>query len=291
MKQCPNCQITYADDSLQFCLQDGTPLVGFSNQNSSANYDTESETLVVPKQVEPIRFEPPSSYPNNQTGWQPSQPVIAEQRGTRKPNTPLIVALSVLGTILLLGLGGLGAWLYFNNKKTEVAANVNAVPSNRSTNSANNQNANLTTPSPTPSPTPQPTLRPEDEKAIARDVKDVVDDWKTASEDLDLDAHISQYAETVDYYKAGRVDVARVRSDRQSAFNAYDSIIITIDNLKVTPDASGDKATAVFDKEWNFEGENKYSSGRVQQQLTLAKINGRWRITGEKDLKVYYVEK
>ncbi len=61
--------------------------------------------------------------------------------------------------------------------------------------------------------------------------------------------------------------------------------------MKVTPDASGEKATAVFDKEWNFEGAEKYSAGKVQQQLTLGKIGGRWLITGEKDLKTYYVEK
>jgi len=301
MKKCPNCQTIYSDASLQFCLQDGTPLAEFSDQSMPANSDTEAETVVstnkgmnsLPRQVEPIRFEVPSSYQTNQADWsQPSQPVIIEQRETKKSNTTAIVLLTALGTILLLGIGGAAAWLYFKNNRTEVAVNVNTAPQNRQTNAnAALPNVNLATPSPTPTPTPQPTLKPETVKAVTNDVKNVVDEWKDTTENLDLDAHVSQYADTVDYYKAGRVNVARVRDDRARAFAAYDSISINIDNVKVTPDASGEKATVVLDKEWNFQGDEKYSSGKVQQQLTFAKTNGKWLITGEKDLKIYYVDK
>jgi hypothetical protein len=172
--------------------------------------------------------------------------------------------------------------------------NVNNAPQNRpaNSNSANNQNANanLAKPSPSATPTPQ-TLDAQQAKTITNDVKNVVDEWNNATENLDLEAHISQYADTVDYYKGGRVGIGTIRADKQRAYNSYDSININITNLKITPDASGEKATALFDKEWTFEGEEKYSSGKVQQQLTLNKINGRWRITGEKDLRVYYTDK
>ncbi|MEO6588762.1 MAG: hypothetical protein ABIP06_05490, partial [Pyrinomonadaceae bacterium] len=90
---------------------------------------------------------------------------------------------------------------------------------------------------------------------------------------------------------AGRVSRERVRADKQRAFAQYDSIKFKISDVKVTPDATGEKATAIFDKEWNFEGAEKYSSGKVRQMLTFSKINGQWLITGEKDLKTYYVEK
>jgi len=302
MKYCPNCQTTYTDDSLQFCLQDGTPLSELPNQNVPADTGIEAETIIsankvtnsLPRQVEPIRFEPPSSYQPNQADWgQKSQPVIIEQqREPKKSNTTAIVLLTALGTLLLLGIGGTAAWLYFKSNRTAVAVNVNTAPQNRQSNSnAANQNVNLATPSPTVTPTPQPTLKPEESKAITSDVKNVVDEWKNTTENLDLDAHISQYANTVDFYKAGRVNVGRVRADRARAFAAYDSININIDNVKVTPDAAGEKATVILDKEWNFEGAEKFSSGKVQQQLTFAKTNGRWLITGEKDLKVYYVDK
>ncbi len=295
MKQCPNCQTTYADDSLQFCLQDGTPLAQIPNQNSADYFSTESETIVSPKRVEPIRFEPPSSYqPTNQPNWESSQSVVVEPREKKKSRTATVVVLSVLGTILLLGLGGLGAYLYFSNKKTQVAAGNNAAPQNRRSNlnaaNANqNINANLAAP-PTATPTVATPLKPEEVKTIASDVKNVVDEWKNATENLDLDAHLSQYADTVDYYRGGRVGIVKVRADKEQAYSAYDSVDINITNMKITPDISGEKATALFDKEWNFEGAKKNSSGKVQQQLTLSKINGRWLITGEKDLKVYYTQ-
>ncbi len=295
MKHCPNCQTNYADDTLQFCLQDGTPLVEVSDQSApTVAFDTESETIVSPKQVEPIRFDLPSSYQTNQTNWETSQPVVIE-REPKKSNTAAIVLLTVLGTILLLGIGGIGAWFYLKNNRTAVAVNVNTAPPNRQTNvnsAANNQNsnANLASPSPTVTPTAVPTLDPKQTKQINEDVKNVVDDWKSASENLDLEAHLSQYADTVDYYQGGRVGIAKVRADKQKAYAAYNSIDINISNVKITPDASGERATALFDKEWTFEGQDRYSAGKVQQQLMLNKINGRWLITGEKDLKVYYKE-
>jgi hypothetical protein len=293
MKYCPKCQTSYTDDGLKFCLQDGMPLDEFPDQSSpTVAFDTDSETIVSPKRVEPIRFEPPSSYQND---WQPSQPAIV-QPAAKKSNTTAIVLLTALGTILLLGLGGIGAWLYFSKPKTEVAVNVNTAPANRPVNSnaANSQTSsgNLFAPAPTQTATatPQPALKPEQVKALTNDVENVVNQWESTSENLDLDGHLSQYANTVDYYKGGRIGIGKVRADKQRAYDQYDSINFNITNLKVTPDATGEKATAVFDKEWTFEGADKYSAGKVQQQLTLNKISGKWRITGEKDLKIYYVE-
>ena len=143
-------------------------------------------------------------------------------------------------------------------------------------NAANNQNfaPNLASPTPTPSPTPtakptaKPTINPEQAKNITGDVTNVVNDWKSASEDLDMTGHLSYYADTVDYYRGGKVGIAKVRADKERAFSQYDSISLKVDNLRVIPDPAGDRATAIFDKEWRFEGADKYSAGKVQQQLT-----------------------
>ena len=61
---------------------------------------------------------------------------------------------------------------------------------------------------------------------------------------------------------------------------------MNIDNVRVTLDETGAGAQVVLDKSWKFEGE-RCSKGKVQQQLRLAGIDGRWRITSERDLKVY----
>ena len=299
MKYCPNCQTTYTDDSLRFCLQDGTQLADVSGMNSempTVAFD-DSETLVSrkpPQQV--VRINVPETESQN---WQqPEQPRIVAPLPveTKRSKTALTVMATVLGMLLFLGIAGLGAWMLLKSRKTEVAVNVNNAPANRplNSNSANikTSNANLTAPaaSPTATPIPKPTLKPEEIKAVTNDVKEAIDEWKGSSENLDLDGNLDQYADSVDYYAGGRVNRARVRADKQRAYDQYDSINFNITNLKVTPDASGEKATAVFDKEWTFEGADKYSAGKVQQQLTLNKIKGKWLITGEKDLKIYYVE-
>jgi len=303
MKYCPNCQTTYTDDTLRFCLQDGTQLAEVSDASTdmpTVAFD-DSETLVSrkpPQQV--VRINVPEPEPQN---WERiEQPRINEQPRivpqpveTKKSNTALIILATVLGMLALFGIAG--AWFLLKNRKSDVAVvNVNtAVNRPLNSNSANVQilNTNTTKPtaSPTATPSPKPTLDPEEAKVVADDVEDAVDTWKSSSENLDLDGNLDQYADSVDYYTAGRINLARVRADKQRAFDQYDSINFNISNMKVTPDASGEKAIAVFDKEWRFEGENKYSSGKVQQQLTLGKIDGRWLITGERDLKTYYIGK
>jgi hypothetical protein len=232
-------------------------------------------------------------------------PVIETHREAPRSRTGSTVALTILGTLLLLGLLG-GAWMFMRNRDTEVAVNVNTAPppsinrpvninsaANQALNQTSNQtlNANIVSVSPTPTATPvvKPTLNPEQAKVVAEDVEGAVDEWKSSTEDLDIDAHLSQYANTVDYYRAGRVGLAQVRADKQRAYNQYNSVNLNISNMKVTPDETGSRAIAIFDKEWNFAGDRKNSSGKVQQQLTLSKVGGRWLITGEKDVKVYYI--
>ena len=173
MKFCPLCRTEYNDAALRFCLQDGTPLVNSEQQPAPPNFDNESETVIAPKRVEPIRFDPPSSYQYNQTNREPSQPLIVEP-APKRSNTAAIVALSVLATILVLGLGGIGALLYFNSKKTVAVVNNNSNAAVRPTNlnAAGNQNSNTNssvnaaTPTPTPSPLPiaKPTINPETAK-------------------------------------------------------------------------------------------------------------------------------
>lgn len=291
MKICPHCQTTYTDDSLQFCLQDGSPLSSVSTQNWS-----ESETLVSPKFT---------TNKDNST-WQPVTNAdsydVLHPSAPRKSKTGLTVALTILATLLVVGGAAAGFLIYQNNRKTEVVQNINIKPTgspspnnsnaNQKTNANGNANVNANiNAAPTVSPSAKPTLNPKEADAIKSSVKDVIEDWKDATENHDLDAHLANYADTVDYYKGGKVGLAKVRADKERAYSMYDDIDISIENLKITPDAAGETVTAVFDKKWDFQSSEKSNTGKVQQQLTFSKVGGAWRITGEKDLKVYYADK
>ena len=288
MKICPQCQTTYTDDNLKFCLQDGAPL---RDQTVSQNRD-EAETLVSPKNYDRTQIDRQNPTLPNWTDSEPTK-IIVEPR---KSNTGLIIALTSLITLLVAGGGIAGYLFYRNNEKIETAQNTNlkisGAPASNTANNSQKSNANIgAPPSPTATPTAKPTLDPKLIEAVKGNVKNALDDWANSTENHDIDAHLDSYADTVDYYNAGQVSSARVRADREKAFAAYDNLEVNLSNIKITPDATGEKATAVLDKEWNFSGDAKSNSGAVQQQLTLAKIGGKWLITGEKDLKVYYVNK
>jgi ketosteroid isomerase-like protein len=116
--------------------------------------------------------------------------------------------------------------------------------------------------------------------------------WAESSMARDIDAQMSYYADTLDiYYTKTNVSASVVRADRERAYDTFSTLDIELSNVVITPDATGQLANALLDKTWNFEGEDKASSGSVQQEIRLAKRNGRWRIIGEKDVQVYYVNK
>jgi hypothetical protein len=302
MKVCPQCQNTYTDDSLQFCLQDGTPL---TNQLPAADW-SEPETIISPSRSRRAEQIHTTQNPQaTQTDWQQSRGTDAltaqlpPQRRRRKSNAFRVLMLVSLALILFFGLVGAGTWILISNMQREIlkinsnkssinlSTNVNVKPLNTTgTNRLSNANtvSNIT-------PTPKPTLKPEDAAKAKSDIADITNGWKSALENLDLNSHMSYYADTIDYYKSGSLSIGKVRADKQRALDTYNSINVTISNAKTTVDDSGEKATTVFDKEWIFRNGEKTNSGKVQQQLLLSKSGGKWRITSEKELKIYYVNK
>ncbi len=299
MKYCPSCQTNYADDTLRFCLQDGTPLAELSNQNAPTVFLTESETLVSPKRVEPL-----GQTPQN---WEQSQVtrVSSLESEPKKSNTVMAVLLTALGMFLLFGVAGIGAWLYFKDGKTEVVQNKDFTSPNSNGQMFDSNKNSKVSPSPSASPknsslipTPLATMTPvvmptpdENPEQAKKDVSSKIYSWKSAAESRNLNAYMSNYADTIDYYNKRSASAGFVRNDKQRAFTAYDNIKINLSNMRVSPDDSGENATAIFDKEWVFESAGKYNAGKVQTQLRLKKFGDEWRITGERDLKVYYVDK
>lgn len=278
MKVCPNCQSRYTDDTLQFCLQDGTNLVTDESQNlmPTIAFNDETETIVKKRQ---------------------SGGAANFQTEPKNSNTALIVVTTLLAMLFLFGAIGIGAWLYFSKGKTEIEQNTN-VNSSTPENTRTNTNVNsLAFPSPSISrtpveektATPMPTSDFNPEK-IKTEVSGTVNSWASALESRNLSAFMNNYADTIDYFNKKGASISAVRADKQRAFTIYDTFEVNLSNMRVTPDASGETATAVFDKEWYFENDRKTSEGKVQSQLRLRKIGGAWKITGEKDLKVYYVK-
>lgn len=291
MKYCPKCRSTYTDETLAFCTQDGTPLVAFSPSAESFN---EPETIVS-SNVQPnnqMRINIQEPQKEVQTPFDNFQ---TAEKTSNKSGILWVVLGTIFGMLVVFGLGGLAVWFYLTNGtggKNEIVekTNANSTPTNSTNNNPANLTANNNVSNQTPSPTPKPTLKPAEIAKTKQDIENVIYSWKEAAESIDLDANVNNYAETVDYYNK-KLSLSKVKANKQKAYETYDTISVKIRNMKIVPEPNGEKATVTFDKEWNFESLDKFNRGEVQQQLILTKINGKWKISGEKDLKVYYTDK
>lgn len=304
MKYCPNCENIYADDTLQYCLQDGSPLIDESNKNSDIPMVTlqEQETVVSSREPDQIKVD---------LNDNPPVQVIREERQTvrtpiiqpepKKSNNLSLILATALLTLLLFGLAGIGAYFYLNknNKNSELVKDANSATNKNSSEGIKKPVENLAsetpeiedTPEKTPTPDePEETPTPEvDLGEIKNDISDRISSWKSQTESQDLDDYMNGYADRVDYYTKKGVSKNFIRNDKQRAFSKYDSIKFNLSNIRISPGSDGQTANVVFDKEWNFSGGGENSSGKVQQQLKLKKQGDSWLITSEKDLKVYYV--
>jgi PAN domain len=115
MKICPSCQSTYTDESLRFCLQDGTDLASSDGGNYPTRDPGERETVV--------RRDPITS------DWEKSRvtQVAPIRQGTKSSNPLLIVTLTAFGMCILFG-GIVAAWLfvtYDRSKNGATAINTN----------------------------------------------------------------------------------------------------------------------------------------------------------------------
>lgn len=269
MKQCPNCKTQYTDDTLQFCLQDGTPLVTVP----AGGHADETETVI-----------------SNRTRGQQAEPTIVSGRmpyeappPRRRNGTFAIVAVTALVTFLIVGLAAAGFFIYQRQRQRE---NARFTPDKPAESTPTPTPKPTQTPTPSPSPSPTPSQTPVDRAEIADEVADSVSAWAEDTSSGDIDRLMRDYAPVVDYYRAGNIGRDAVRKDKSRAVENYDSIEVDVSNIKVTVDDSGDTATAQFDKSWLFSGDRPYE-GAVRSQLKLKKENGRWLITSEKDIKVY----
>lgn len=125
------------------------------------------------------------------------------------------------------------------------------------------------------------------------EVRNALEGWAQATRNRDVDSHMRYYADTLDYYyNRTQVPSSKVRDDRNKAFQKFNYLSVQLSNINVQLDSTGQRATVVLDKTFDFRGDNNvFYNGSVQDQLTLTKLGGAWLITGEKELKIYYVNK
>ena len=154
MKRCPTCNRTYTDLSLNFCLEDGTPLTadapGGPDPNATIRYPSSRDTAEPPPTE--IYHPAPASFPRTAPAPPPPPPPPAQQwtptptQAPRKKSNAVwwilggFAALVVIGVglvVMIIALASLGS----NSNNTNLNANTNV---NRNSNVAVNANVSNT---------------------------------------------------------------------------------------------------------------------------------------------------
>ena len=147
MKRCPQCNRTYSDDALSFCLDDGSPLVSAAAPSSfdpgatvqyPQNRETSPQPTIAypgsaPSMPPPAPPAPPSAPPPQ---WSP-MPEVARQKRSVWP-----WLLGIGAVLVFMGIGVI--ILIFAVSKITNDNNSNTNNSNRIANRNTNRNANTT---------------------------------------------------------------------------------------------------------------------------------------------------
>lgn len=266
---------------------------------SSANYQWQTSQSSAPVTDQRRGRSPTLVMSTSPSGSHlyPSHAVNPEvARGPR--SSARIVFLTALVTVLLLGLGGGGAWLFFREQNHE-GANVARNDSKRDDSIRSNNNgvrlAGNTDISndelnATPIATPSPSFVTS---AAQTDIVSIMNQWADSLGRQDLEDNLKFYADHLDtFYQLYDVDKEKVRASRQTGFSRYySSVNIQLSDINVELDASSTTATVSYDSTYDWRGGTRFLTGKSRNEMTLSSINGEWRITSEKHIHTYYEEK
>lgn len=172
MKRCPTCKRSFDDDTLSFCLEDGTPLV----RDAASRADSQ-ETLVSPSPTFPTMVSglPPTLHYNQLPGKDRVNVPVAQSRRT----WPWVVAILAILFVVI------------------VAVVIMAVVIPPMLNAANNNNrpqptATRPASTPTPSASDSPWLdsddAPDDEDEVKSQLTKLEEEWTEANVKGDKEA-------------------------------------------------------------------------------------------------------
>ncbi|OLE53589.1 MAG: hypothetical protein AUG51_12025 [Acidobacteria bacterium 13_1_20CM_3_53_8] len=143
MKRCPNCNRTYTDDALSFCLDDGSPLVNAeSDPNATLVYPPPRDTSPQPPPPPSYNAQPPPSQ--NQYGappppsWGPTPPPAPARK---KSALPWIIGGLVVGVVFIIGAIVVLALIGASVKKS---SDNGAISSNLGSNSSTSNSSRST---------------------------------------------------------------------------------------------------------------------------------------------------
>jgi hypothetical protein len=146
MKRCPQCNRTYADDALSFCLDDGSPLLSTSgpppsDPSATVQYPSARDTSPPPTMAFlPAQAAPPPPPP---PAWSPMPPPAPQKRSVWPWLLGIGAVLVFMGIGVVILIFAVASMTNANNSNSN---NSNSRVANRNTNkNTNSENGNENT--------------------------------------------------------------------------------------------------------------------------------------------------
>jgi hypothetical protein len=137
----------------------------------------------------------------------------------------------------------------------------------------------------------QATANVENEPTPEQRINSLLDDWVQSFRQKDVAKQVECYAPQVDiYYRQHNVSRAFIEADKSRAFAALAGIQkFELSNVGVYLDSAG-AATVTFDKSWDTTlTSGRRFAGSEMERLSLALVDGHWKIKSEEELRIYNV--
>jgi hypothetical protein len=153
MRKCPTCQATYTDESLKFCLTDGSALYIPNTEEATQVFNQPIQTH------QPIQI--PIAQQTMQSQFQPNTQSFQPQTQKSSGNGFLYAIIGGLIVILLLGIVGVAGWFLLGSQKNNSVATVT------------NTNTATATPITTPTESIPTTPTPDETANLKQKVNDL----------------------------------------------------------------------------------------------------------------------
>lgn len=149
MKRCPTCNRTYADLSLNFCLDDGTPLANeaapTTDLNATVRYPPPRDTSEPPPteiyRPAPTAAPPPRPIPTPPPP-PPPQPQWSPTPAPAKKSNAIWWILGGLAAVMVIGVGLVVMIIALASMSSNTNGNLNTRDPNRNANASANANTN-----------------------------------------------------------------------------------------------------------------------------------------------------
>lgn len=277
MNSCPTCGTQYTDQTLSYCLQDGTPLTkaGAADTPTVLILETETKDRISGNDSFLTQFRSGRAEHN-----------ARERQQTGVSSTAKTVG--IIAAVVMFAAIGIGGYLLGSRGSSTNTANSGGQTAQNLSNNSNGIKTSITNSlSVTNTAVVPVTPTPFDDTQAKSELAERVASWKSSLESGESDSIVNNYTPVIEnYYGNKRRKSSELKKAKAVKLRDYSEIRVDVTGQVIKVDPTGKTATILFDRELWFNGNNPvHNKTRVEMKCRL--VDGHWLIYSERDIKTY----